>query len=132
MMAHGTGVVICHNPACATPACATLRNTRALPLVPIVIMAQVVGALCALASATLLSPVTKPSSAVDPALPTQMIARSGRRAPIDTAAVGSIPATPHREPQAAFVADWRIFFDPADIRLRRPFDGNIESRSTPP
>lgn len=63
MMAHGTDVVICHNPACATPACATLRNARALAIVPTVIMAQVVDALCALAAATLLSPVTKPSSA---------------------------------------------------------------------
>lgn len=69
---------------------------------------------------------------VDPALPTQMIARSGRRAPIDKTAVGSIPATPHREPKAAFVADWRVIVDPADIRLWRPFDGTIESRSTPP
>jgi len=56
-MAHGTTVVICHNSGCAT-----LRNARALPIVPTVIMAQVVGALCSLAATTLLSPVTKPSS----------------------------------------------------------------------
>jgi hypothetical protein len=56
-MAHGTDVVICHNPACAT-----LRNARALPIVPPVIMAQVVGVLCSLAAAILLFPVTKPSS----------------------------------------------------------------------
>lgn len=62
MMAHGTDVVICHNPACATPACATLRNARASHSADRYHGAGV-DALCALAAATLLSPVTKPLSA---------------------------------------------------------------------
>jgi len=57
MMTHGTDVMICHNRACAA-----LRNTRALPIIPTVIMAKVVGAVCSLAAALLLLTVTKPSS----------------------------------------------------------------------